>query len=346
MKVETQTTGWHNAVFASVRGASHKRNGTCCQDAVSLKEGSFQGEPYLIGTAADGHGHPDYTHSERGAVLAALAAEQTAIQFMLTWDEGMENPGRFFAQYFKVHIKEEWLKNIAQSQSTYRVDPQLVNKHGTTLLCVLILRGRIFIAQLGDGEICLLNKKGEASFLVEPETGPVSSTTWSLCGDRLDELWRFASTNVEDISFLMLSSDGLINSLKDKEEYVKLALALQGYLQRFPPEKIKEVLPQWLDNYSERGSADDISLVAINMEPTKNENNTAKGKTHENKHQDTGTRNNQKTRGRRTGRGLSYQAGRKGIRPKTLQRTQRNKGPTSHHQASGRLRRSRSRERR
>jgi serine/threonine protein phosphatase PrpC len=337
MKTTIQVGQWHNAVFASIRGASHKGNNTCCQDAVSLKEGFFRGEPYLIGTTADGHGHSDYVYSERGSVLATLAAEQTAIQFMLAWDENIKNPATFFAHYFKAHLKREWIKNIAQSQSTYCVDPSLEKKHGTTLLCVLIFRGQIFVAQLGDGEICLINKEGEASFLVEPEMGPISSSTWSLCGDHLDKRWRFACGGVENISSLMLSSDGLINSLDNKDEYVKFALALQDYLQRFPPEKIKEALPQWLDDYSERGSADDISLVAINMKSDRNKTNTEKGKEYENEHQDTGTQNHQKIRRRRAGRSFSCPKGRKKLRPKTLQRTQCNFRPKSYYQAFGRV---------
>lgn len=344
MEAKAKAHGWHNAVSASVRGASHEGSNSCCQDAVSLKEGFFRGEPYLIASTADGHGHPDYTHSERGAALAALAAEQTALQFMLAWDESVEDPGRFFAHYFRAHLKEEWLKGIAQSCSAYRADRELARKHGTTLLAVLVFRERVFMAQLGDGEICLLDKKGEASFLAEPEAGPVGSATWSLCSDRLDGLWRFACTGVEDVSFLMLSSDGMINSLESREEYVKLAGAMKDYLGHFPTEEVGKALPQWLADYSKRGSKDDISLVAINMEPDNKE--TDKGEQHENEHQDSGTGNPHETGGRRTGGSLPCQAGRKGLRAKAVQRAKRNSGPKSHHQASGRLRRARGRMRR
>ena len=71
-----------------------------------------------------------------------------------------------------------------------------------------------------------------------------------------------------DIGFLMMSSDGLINSLANDDEYFKLATILADYMHRFPSAKVKAVLPQWLADYSKRGSGDDISLVAIQMKQT------------------------------------------------------------------------------
>ena len=251
--------------------------------------------------------------------MAASASEQTFIQFMLAWTDSAEAPDSLFAQFFVEHLREEWMKNLAQSCAAYRVSRELIRKHGTTLLSILIFRGRVFMAQLGDGEICLINKNGETSFVVEPEDGPVSTATQSLCSDSQDGQWRFACTAVENLSFLMLSSDGLINSMESNAEYVKLAQTLQGYLQRFPVGKIKEALPKWLEDYSRRGSSDDISLVAINMNQNE-ETQEETGEHDENEHRNSGTQNHQQTRRGSTGRSLPCAEGRKGIRIKAVQR--------------------------
>ena len=172
-----------SVVSASIRGAMHKCNGTCCQDAVSIKEGSIRGEPFLIASSADGHGGEQYIHSDQGSCIAIQSAEQTMIQFILSG--AAERKGRYkrFVQYFRENLKEEWARNIRQVREAFRTDPETMRLYGTTLLSALIYRRHIYIAQLGDGDICMINRNGSSVFNVQPQDGPIESVTRSLCSE-------------------------------------------------------------------------------------------------------------------------------------------------------------------
>lgn len=326
-------------VFGSVKGANHVRDNKCCQDAISIKEGSFRGKPYLICSVADGHGDSAYTHSDKGALLATLTAEQTTVQFLLTGEPHRDNRGELFAKYICRHLKNEWIENIKQTHCRYHVSHDMVRKYGTTLLCVLVYNGHVYMAQLGDGETCYLDREMNPVFLVEPETGPTISITDSLCSTDANTCWNFACIPTTDIKFLMLSTDGLMNSLADNGEYAKLAATLNGYLNRFRPSEINAALPEWLSDYSKKGSGDDISLVAINLRPNTNKH----GEEHEKDTKNPRVENREKASGGQP-RG-SLPRGKKWgtLRVKALQRLKRHPGTEKYYLLSGARRHSRRR---
>ncbi len=290
---------WPTFVSASSRGFSHARNGTCCQDAVAVRTGYFRAEPYWIFSSGDGHGHPAYVHSDQGSVLANLSAEQTAVQFLLSGLHNEDDRDEHFAEFFRNHLKEEWIRNIRQSRQAYRMTDEEISTYGSTLLIAMIYRDTLYLAQLGDGDIVIVDHGGKASFLVEPETGPVSPGTASLCSSNANERWAFACLPMKDVAFLMMSTDGLINSLTGPKAHVKLVKQFQNHLLNLPTPDIQQALPQWLAEYSEAGSGDDISLVAIAMTSI-NKQTKEKGKENE-----TTTKNTRTNHREEIGRGRS-----------------------------------------
>lgn len=326
-------------VSASVRGATHVRDNKPCQDAVSIKEGTFQGKPYLICSVADGHGSAAFTHSDAGSLMAALAAEKTAIQFLLTRDTRFENRGERFVGHVRQYLKDEWEENIRQSWQAFHIGRSVIRKHGTTLLSVLVYDGYVYMTQLGDGDICYLDQTGQPVFLVKPETGPTNSVTSSLCSQDANECWNVACLPVEDIRFLMMSSDGLMNSLANNDEYVKLASSLQNYCGKFRPSEICSVLPQWLTDYSETGCGDDISLVAIHFETNK----TEPGEEHDKDTEHSRTEHREKTGGRWPGRSVHRKQKWTAACFKALQQLKRHPGAEKYYLLSCTRRRSRCR---
>lgn len=268
MNAELHTTPWGVALGASVQGASHIADGTCCQDAASIKEGFFRGLPYMACTVADGHGDKKYTHSDLGANLAVLAAENTAMQLMQILVLKRRMGKRAVEQYVATHLKETWIDLIRQSAGSFRVAAELIEKHGTTVLSVLFFGERAYMAQLGDGAVCTVSGCGKPAFLVEPESGPISNLADSLCCPDAGRRWAFGSAPVDGIKTLMMSTDGLVNSLASNEGYVELANTLDSHMRNVPAHQIKQALPSWLGDYSEQGSGDDISVIAVAMNET------------------------------------------------------------------------------
>ena len=260
---------WDAVISASIKGTSHEQNRTCCQDSVSVREGLCRGMPSLCVTVSDGHGGKAYSHSDRGASLAACAAEHVASRFMLDAAGNAGSRRRQFEHCVREHLKDAWINLVLRSWPKREFTPDIVRTHGATLLMALVYREHIHIAQLGDGDILIVDRCGRASFLKEPEEGPVSNQVDSLCGRHPEKKWRFGCIPVRRTRFLMMSSDGLINSLSSTREYLRLATALENRLQQLPPNEMKRALPGWLREISQRGSGDDISLIALTIKANK-----------------------------------------------------------------------------
>ncbi|MCK5878352.1 MAG: protein phosphatase 2C domain-containing protein, partial [Holophagae bacterium] len=117
-------------------------------------------------------------------------------------------------------------------------------------------------------EVLAIDRTGKATFLEEPEEGPISTMVTSLCGRNTERHWKFGCLPVRKVGFLMMSSDGLINSLSSTREYIRFATILEDRLHRFPRDEVQAALPRWLADISRRGSGDDVSVVALTMKTT------------------------------------------------------------------------------
>lgn len=265
-----------NAVVASsVKGENHGKRGICCQDAVAVRKGYCRALPGLIHVISDGHGGDAYVHSDRGSALAVQAAEQIATRFMLEAKGGIKTRQKQFEHIIRDQLRSVWISEIISSWPEREIPTDIVRKHGATLIMGVVFRNHLHIAQMGDGEVLVIDRAGKATFLEEPEEGPISTVVTSLCGKHSDRHWKFGCLPVRRIGFLMMSSDGLINSFASNSEYIRFARIIQDRLLRFPQETVQEALPTWLSDISKRGSGDDVSIIATTMNTTTNnkENN-------------------------------------------------------------------------
>jgi serine/threonine protein phosphatase PrpC len=225
--------------------------------------------PSLCITVSDGHGGEAYPCSDRGSSLAACAAEHIASRFMLDASGNAGSRKRQFEHCVREHLKDTWIDLVLRSWPKREFTSDIVRMHGATLLMALVCRDYIYIAQLGDGDILVVDLCGRVSFLTEPEEGPISNQVVSLCGKRSEKKWKFGCVSVRRTRFLMMSSDGLINSLSSTQEYLRLATVLEDRLQQLPPSQMKQALPGWLHEISSRGSGDDVSLIALTIKSNK-----------------------------------------------------------------------------
>lgn len=263
MNIVHKRMGGASIISASVRGADHIVAGKPCQDALSIKEGAHSSEPYLMIAMADGHGHESVPHSDRGASLATLAAEQCAMQFILKIAGKRKKRLRQFKELVKEHLRNLWMENIRLARQSYRVDEPTAYEHGTTVLLTVWHRGGLYTAQLGDGDICVMDKAGTMLTEHAMPPGPSSSAVYSLSSNHTKAPWKFRRYDSKDVDFIMVSTDGLFNAMDDEGAYLRLSRTLNHYLKTHPAEDINRQLPHWLSAYSKKGSGDDISLVAI-----------------------------------------------------------------------------------
>lgn len=258
-------------VAASVKGENHVKHGICCQDAVAVRKGysrALPGQTYVI---SDGHGGEAYVHSDRGSALAVQAAEQIATRFMLIAKGSVKTRQKQFEHIVREQLRSTWISEIMSSWPERDIPPDIVRKHGATLIMGVVFRNHLHIAQMGDGEVLMINRTGKSIFLEEPEEGPISTKVTSLCGKHSDRHWKFGCMPVRRIGFLMMSSDGLINSFARNSEYVRFARIIQDRLLRFPPETVQAALSGWLSDISKQGSGDDVSVIAMTMNTPTNE---------------------------------------------------------------------------
>lgn len=259
------TIPWESIVYASATGASHKLKGTCCQDSLSVRTGTTRAAPSLFAGISDGHGGEAYINSDRGSSYAVCAAGQIATRFMLDAGGNLKSRKRQFESVVRGHLKDVWVNQVLDSWNAHEYSRDTVRQHGATLLMALIYRNHIHLAQLGDGEIFSVDRNGRVSFLVEPEEGPITNVVTSLCGRHTERKWKFGCIPVRKTKFLMMSSDGLINSLSSTREYIRLAALIEDRLRHVPSGQFIDALPEWLREISGKGSGDDISVIALNM---------------------------------------------------------------------------------
>lgn len=275
-------TGWH--IFnASVQGARHKQASPPLpnQDKI-VRWMRRPGELPLIVALSDGHGS-----SSRGEIGAAFAVEvaldvlrafitsdlleqsRSQIQDVAKERVTRELSRKWQERVFK-HAQQIPLPNAAEDSK-----PELVlAAYGATMLVVALWvdlfpeGGREYTAlylQLGDGDILIVSEEGDVQWplarndrLLGNETTSLSSlTAWEQFQVRLEVY----SSGVP--ALILVSSDGYANSYRDDVDFMKVGSDLLVLLRQEQLDSVADALPAWLEETSQAGSGDDISLGVI-----------------------------------------------------------------------------------
>ncbi|MDR3289489.1 MAG: protein phosphatase 2C domain-containing protein [Peptococcaceae bacterium] len=259
----------------SVKGASHIRARIGCQDSFknrSLDDGT------IILTVADGHGSASCPYSKTGSRIAVNVFCKTMEEFGKKYVGDFEklfaylrNEGRKNVAQI---IHEEWKRRVLKRHmKSKREDLRLANgekdeagilkKYGTTLVGLMITPAFWFAFQIGDGDISYADSKGFKQVL---QTEKILGTeTHSL--SKID-CWKQAKSRVYrqrvgDISLpfvFILSTDGFANSHKNEQEFQKTCVDYFAMLNQHGGEAVKANLNNWLEETSEKGCGDDVTL--------------------------------------------------------------------------------------
>ena len=277
-------TRWR-ALSASVRGASHEKNGQPNQDAVRSRNPG-RGHEMLLLAIADGHGSTRSFRSEKGSALAAEVALRELAKFVRRL--GPDAP----LSKIRNQARTRWPKDlIAAWKAAVRADlaknpftfldfaafpekPPALKPgqdlpitaylaYGATLVALVITSRYIIYSQLGDGDILTVHEDGKVARPLPRKHEFMSNQTISLCSHHADQEFQIrvdAQRGGSAPALIMLSTDGYANCFGDDEAFFKVGGDFLEYLKAEGPSFVRDKLADWLQQSSRDGSGDDITV--------------------------------------------------------------------------------------
>ncbi|MDD4390968.1 MAG: protein phosphatase 2C domain-containing protein [Eubacteriales bacterium] len=144
---------------------------------------------------------------------------------------------------------------------------ELKKLYGTTLSCSLITQEGLFFAQIGDGDILVIYPDGTVEQPIPVQNDTIGDETYSLCMEKsykyfntgiiLDHTSRENSENI----LVWLSTDGFNKSFETDQGFEDYVRSLYEYTCLNSFKTMTDGIPKILDNLTQNGSGDDISVV-------------------------------------------------------------------------------------
>lgn len=269
--------------------AKHK---SVCQD-YSLVSQNFKDGNLLscFLSVADGHGSKSCPRSDRGSKIACEEAEKALIEletiFQLKTEEDqlkfktklINNWREAVRQDFensplseeeKAGLKAAHLKALENTEDIEIKNGAIHLLYGTTLVAVAICEQGCAYLQIGDGNILQLNADLKVEQIFPDATGLIGTESYSFAMSIPEKHMQlkihFKEQQLETTSnplAIQLSTDGYANSFSGQEGFRKTISDYYQILNQVALEKVKEALPIWLQESSDKGSGDDVTLVGI-----------------------------------------------------------------------------------
>jgi len=283
---ENSVSQWQ-VIGKSVRGASHIRTGQPNQDAILWGSPSGIG-PQLILALSDGHGSAKSFRSQQGAEFAVKACiEESSV--LLHGQDGPMNLStikRTATEHLPQRIVRRWKELVDKHLLDHPVSQEDLDKavkgastptneavlrenylvwYGATLLAVIVTDAFVVYLQLGDGEILTVAGSGEVRRPIPPDDRLLGNDTTSLCSGNawLDFRVVFQAQSQSAPALILLSTDGYINSFTDAGQFLKVGTDLLQMIRSAGIEAVDGKLEGWLDEASQQGSGDDITLGIV-----------------------------------------------------------------------------------
>jgi len=262
-QVRGKTNDKWTAIGSIVSGAIHIRQKMPCQDAIHV----HTAPDYVVACVADGHGSSSCPHSDEGAKAAVEVAGQLLTSML---ERGLDTT-TLSAQkdiWLPKQIETQWnetIRNLHAKNERETTEPFPYILYGTTLLALAATETFIFVLQIGDGDILMMDSSGVARPLL-PTEEKVGEDTESLC---LVDAWKYVRTQIipwnatDGAPMFLLSTDGYANSFADSAGFYKAGVDFLQLWQEEGLDYLSENLEGWLRISSDKGSGDDISLVLV-----------------------------------------------------------------------------------
>ncbi len=269
---------------ASVRGASHVRSNAPNQDAIRWRPVSGSNEAVVV-AVADGHGSPMSLRSHLGAELAVVMATEMLWTGLADAPDA-RNPEEE-AQILRgllPELTERWaaevrlelerrplegaelrrLEERAGSAGLAALGRNPLLAYGATVLAVLVSRATVHYVQLGDGDILTVWRNGEVRRPLPADRQLIANETTSLCQPDAWRQFRVSSDRLKDAPrLILLSTDGYSNSFASEDEFLQVGSDLLEMIERDGLKAVEGRLEGWLNETSERGAGDDVTLAIV-----------------------------------------------------------------------------------
>lgn len=252
----------------------------------------------------DGHSGEPYFRSEKGAKYAIEVLKDILLRNMKRISElAMQKEFEKIKNQLALSITKRWtekvLKDLTESPITenefsnleranlkaakdYKIGKNLTSVYGCTLISFFKTESFWFALQIGDGDFSVSYDGNHFDFPMPEDENCFLNETTSLCDSDAVKEFRFcAGEKIPECVFC--SSDGVSNSFKNKNQFVKFYSSvydLFSWTEYSKCQKLQCVTPQFcnplcketlalneIQNYlpllSKKGSGDDVSLAGI-----------------------------------------------------------------------------------
>ena len=259
----------------SVQGASHKRTGMECQDSYKKIECD---DGTLVLAVADGHGSKSCPFSKTGSSIAVNVFCKVMMEYHDNYAGNIETLLTYLNREGDTKVAQavdsEWKRRVLKAHSNNkRAVPiledgeknkqDIYKQYGSTLLGLMVTPVFLFAFQLGDGDITYVDENGfdqvlQVEKILGTETHSLSKIdSWKKA---ISAVRRRESTSGLPYAF-MLSTDGFANSYKNEDEFKRTCSDYFIMLKEHGAEAVEANLKDWLNETSEMGCGDDITLL-------------------------------------------------------------------------------------
>lgn len=290
-----QELGWR-VIEASVQGYSHERLNKPNQDRILFFQDQDNGLPIVL-AISDGHGGSGYYRSERGAQFAVESAIEMCKLFLAT-NQNLLIGENFSQKRLKEtlcrSIVDEWNKRVKKDiqekpipnedssdktdilKSKRPIEQNISTPYGATLLTVIVTNSELIFLQLGDGDILIIADNGDSIRPLPRDPRLIGNETTSLCTREAWDDFITGSISINDVSpaLIMVSTDGYANSYPDEESFQKVGQDILNLICCNEAgidagiDNIESNFKDWLNETSEKGSGDDITVGIMSHKET------------------------------------------------------------------------------
>ena len=248
----------------SVRGAAHYRNNKPNQDAWAF----VQNEVCNVLAVADGHGSNKHTLSDIGAKLAVQVALELLNEFAHADTGSNAKQIKQAADYLPSQLVQTWRAAVDEHDAGQTESAKdRYSLYGTTLIAALLSTHFALYLQIGDGDLLLLGKTGIYSPLPK-NPRLIANETYSLCEDKalyhIELTLQFFDHNPPP-ELIFLATDGYSNSFTDTADFQQAVQDFQLQITTHGADKIQQCLADWLNETSEQGSGDDVTVAMLHQ---------------------------------------------------------------------------------
>jgi len=262
---------------ATVRGTSHIRKDLPNQDSILCHPDSGHGLPVIL-AISDGHGSSKSFRSDKGSCFAVQAAVETISEFLINLHAEIgnfthirqiaeEQLPKEIVRRWKTKVKDDLTAAPFSENESAIIDGRGNDDfaYGATLLTIAITESFIVYLQLGDGDILTLWDNGQVEQPIPKDDRLFANETTSLCGKESWRDFRCCFQPIFDISpkLILAATDGYANSFRDEESFLKVAPDIFGLIESEGIDFVETNLKDWLNDASESGSGDDVTVGII-----------------------------------------------------------------------------------